>query len=283
MSQSASQVADHTPATVSECRTVEVSTLRDEGLLEPDASGQLTWRRNGDAVGSMYVEPAVRDPEADTDHAVILTYVHGGTLDDVDLTEYRDTVSIETTSCNFGGERPWFRCPGLGCNERVGKLYYPPHSERFRCRHCHDPAYGSSRATRNPRKSARLRYERIHERLYPDADGHHPGTNGKMTIRKPKGMHWDTYEEIRADLRDAHDDWTRAMMKETARRSARFDRRLARHRNDCVAQERKEQREEIEAAIDDDDLWLCPADAAMLNALKERAPMAFCATLNDRY
>ncbi len=30
---------------------------------------------------------------------------------------------LEWTPCNFGGERPWFVCPGKGCAKRVAILY----------------------------------------------------------------------------------------------------------------------------------------------------------------
>jgi hypothetical protein len=54
-------------------------------------------------------------------------------------------VPVVWTPCNFGGERPWFVCPGSRCGgRRVTKLYLPPGGARYYlCRHCHDLTYHS--------------------------------------------------------------------------------------------------------------------------------------------
>lgn len=252
-------------ATVSECRTVEVSALNDEGLLEPDSAGLLEWRRNDDLVAALRWERAGphRD-DVDGDQRVIeISYA---TIDarSGETRRNEGTVPIETTSCNFGGERPWFRCPD--CSERVGGLHCPPAGERFRCRECHGLAYESTRATRNPQKRAKLRYERIHEKLHPDFESHHPSL-GTFHVTKPNQMHWDTYEELRADLREAHDDWIRAAMARHARMHGRFERLYDRHGSDDASEERKKRREAVEDDLEDGDLWLCPGDAAALDAM----------------
>jgi hypothetical protein len=45
-------------------------------------------------------------------------------------------VPLEWTACNFGGERPWFICPGAGCSRRVAVLHAA--GKHFLCRHCYD-------------------------------------------------------------------------------------------------------------------------------------------------
>ena len=75
---------------------------------------------------------------------VILSYRHrrglGGEWKDV-----KDPVSLEWTPCNFGGERPWFVCPGVvngkRCGRRVAILYGP--RKYFLRRHCYDLRYES--------------------------------------------------------------------------------------------------------------------------------------------
>lgn len=57
--------------------------------------------------------------------------------------EELDKVSLTWTSCHFGGQRPWFKCPSGVCDERVSKLYLPPGGKRFLCRHCHNLSYES--------------------------------------------------------------------------------------------------------------------------------------------
>lgn len=56
-------------------------------------------------------------------------------------------VEITKSTCNYGGCRFWFSCPGcIGqpCGRRVTALYRPQASASFLCRHCHDLAYLSS-------------------------------------------------------------------------------------------------------------------------------------------
>ena len=47
--------------------------------------------------------------------------------------DVQEPISLEWTACNFGGERPWFVCPGAGCGRRVALLYGP--GRYFLCRH----------------------------------------------------------------------------------------------------------------------------------------------------
>lgn len=271
MSQSAVQMADASPPTVSESRTLEVSTLHDEGLLEPDGSGVLRWRLNGDPVGAMRWERADQDGR-DGHRAVVLSYATKSSPNS-DPVVHEETVSIATTPCNFGGERPWFLCPGPGCNERVGKLHCPPGGEHFRCRHCHDLAYESSRASGNPQKSARLRYERIHRKLDPDAESHHPSRNGTIIVTKPKGMHWDTYWDLHDELAEACDDWLVAIEENRIRQAAHFERLAERRGNDDIAEERREWQTESKRRIREGDL-MAPADEIALGIIERNARMA---------
>lgn len=52
----------------------------------------------------------------------------------------RQTFTIETTNCNFGGVRNWFICQ---CGMRVGVLYKPYFADTFACRHCYNLTYES--------------------------------------------------------------------------------------------------------------------------------------------
>ena len=58
-----------------------------------------------------------------------------------------ESIRLQTTRPNFGGVRWWFSCPrmlnGKECGRRVGKLYRPPGSRYFACRHCLDLTYES--------------------------------------------------------------------------------------------------------------------------------------------
>ena len=56
-------------------------------------------------------------------------------------------VETEWTSCTYGGSRPWFLCPAVGCGRRCRFLYL---GERyFVCRSCAGLSYRSSQVRRN--------------------------------------------------------------------------------------------------------------------------------------
>lgn len=257
-----------TTATVDECLTIEMSFLREQEFLDAGKSGTLRWSRDGRPVASL--RWTVDDVEADSEsedepkheRALALSY----TAPDG---EYTYAVPIETTPCNFGGERPWFRCPGPAgeaCDERVGKLHRPPNGGRYLCRQCHDLAYESSRASGNPKRTARLRYERAHRKLRPDADAHGPALGRIVT--KPKEMHRETFREIHAELAEAHNDWMRALMHGNARMHGHYERVYDQLGNDGDVERNKASRKEIEDSIESGQLWLCPADTEKIEALR---------------
>lgn len=97
-------------------------------------------------------------------------------------------VRLAWTPCNFGGKRPWFLCPSLGCWRRVATLYA---GEVFACRTCHRLVYETQRLA-GDRRAVR-RAERIRIRL---------GGGGDVAAgfpRRPKGMHRRTYERLRGE------------------------------------------------------------------------------------
>ncbi|MDP9478069.1 MAG: hypothetical protein M3R38_20705 [Actinomycetota bacterium] len=89
------------------------------------------------------------------------------------------------TPCNFGGERPWFVCPGKGCDRHVAILYGPG---RLLCRQCRDLAYESQREDRIDR--AKRRAEKARSRLPPSG-------------LRPKGMHHATFQKLARDYWEA--------------------------------------------------------------------------------
>ena len=99
-------------------------------------------------------------------------------------------MSLEWTPCNFGGERPWFVCPGvvnrIACGRRVAILYGP--GKYFLCRHCYDLRYESQREDKNNR--ALRRAQKIRTRLGGSANMMEPFPE------RPKGMHHDTYMRL---------------------------------------------------------------------------------------
>ncbi len=167
--------------TTGECHSVDVRYLHIEGLLTPGRWFSLRWSRGGRETAS--IRGAVIGDEKP--EGVILTYRHrngpGGEWEDV-----REPVPLEWTACNFGGERPWFICPGAGCGRRVAVLYGP--GRYFLCRHCYDLAYQSQRD--NAMDRALHKAQSIRERLGGSANMMEPFPE------KQKGMHWKTYERL---------------------------------------------------------------------------------------
>jgi hypothetical protein len=90
------------------------------------------------------------------------------------------------TACNFGGERPWFICPGAGCGRRVAVLYGP--GRYFLCRHCYELVYESQR--NNAIERALHKAQSIRKHLGGSANMMEPFPE------KPKGMHHDTYMRL---------------------------------------------------------------------------------------
>jgi hypothetical protein len=174
--------------TTGECHSVDVRYLHRNGLLKPGGRFTLRWSRADRETGSIGgVVEGTEMPER-----VILSYRHrramGGEWEDV-----REPVPLSWTACNFGGERPWFICPGAGCGRRLAVLYGP--RRYFLCRHCYDLVYESQRD--NAMYRALHKAQAIRERL---------GGSANMTepfLEKPKGMHWRTYERLRWEHHEA--------------------------------------------------------------------------------
>jgi hypothetical protein len=136
--------------TVSRCRSFSADWLNRNGMLDPGYRGTIRWSRNGEETSSIGVRCVGRD-------ALRLHYTVTPRTGEEREHDYR--VPLDYTECNFGGERPWFECPGSDCGERVGKLYSAPGADLYLCRDCHDLGYESSQ------KSGDSHYEGIRKPL----------------------------------------------------------------------------------------------------------------------
>lgn len=160
---------------------IDIRRWQREGLLAPGTAFTCHRTCNGETIGSIRVR-------AESD-CVILIYRHrsgGGEWKDE-----RSPVSLDWTSCNYGGKRPWFLCPAKGCGRRVAILYG---GSIFACRHCHQLAYPSQREEDYDRAARRA--DKIREQL-----GWKQGILNPRGWKKPKGMHWRTF----ARLNNKHD------------------------------------------------------------------------------
>lgn len=166
-----------TRATTDGLIALDVRRLAREGALRLNSSSEVGWSHCGQETHRIGIIA-----EAD---AVVLCYCLerlAGTPEPV-----REWIRLERTPCSYGGSRPWFVCPG--CESRRAVLHC--RAGWFRCRHCHDLAYGSTREAaweRAWRKAAGLR-----RRLTAEA-------NPDTFPIKPEGMRWRTYTRRLAEL-----------------------------------------------------------------------------------
>ena len=165
--------------TTDECRSLDVRRLHREGLLKSGTLFSWGWFRAGQEVASISAL-VYQDKLVLSYHSKV-----GGEWEDVE-----EPVSVKWTPCNFGGERPWFVCPGVvngkRCGRRVAILYGP--GKYFLCRHCYDLRYGSQREDKGHR--ALRRAQKMRNRLGGSANMMEPFPE------KPKGMHWSTYDRL---------------------------------------------------------------------------------------
>lgn len=121
-----------TTQTVEQAKTIDVGWCNDRGLFQDGVSGVITWTRERDgkevaSVGHAFVDDGSTD-------ALVLFYTITPNRGDEDPRAVSYPIRIEYTECNFGGARPWFRCPV--CHRRVGKLYKTPKHDEYACRDC---------------------------------------------------------------------------------------------------------------------------------------------------
>jgi hypothetical protein len=175
--------------TTDECHDLDARGLYRNGLLKPGTCFRSSWSRAGREMASIrgFV---YRD-------RVILSYRHRNGMG-TEWEDVKEPVSLEWTPCNFGGERPWFVCPGVvngvACGRRMAKLYGP--GKYFLCRHCCDLRYESQREDKKDR--ALRRAQKIRQRLGGSANITEP------IPERPKGMHHDSYMRLFWEYDEAH-------------------------------------------------------------------------------
>jgi hypothetical protein len=187
--------------TTSDMRALDVRRLQRDGLLTPGRAFGWNWSRNGETIASIQMRTE--------EDRVILIYRRRSNGGEWKAMEY--PVYLDWTGCNLGGRRAWFICPAQGCGRRVAILYG---GSVFACRHCHKLNYRCQRETDDDRFARRA--DKIRERLKWDAGI----LNGNGW--KPKGMHWRTFERLRAE----HDAFVSASLAGMAKRLGLFENRL---------------------------------------------------------
>jgi hypothetical protein len=174
-------------------RTLDVRKLQRDGLLKPERSISLTWRRNGKQEASINMQV----------HTDSVKLIYRARPNGKEWQAMNYPVRLVYTACHYGRQRAWWLCPGAGCGRRVAVLYG---GSVFACRHCQKLAYKSQRETSNDRTIRRV--DKLRDRL-----GWQAGIlNGDGD--KPKGMHWKTYRW----LKDQHDALVQVSLRDIGRK-----------------------------------------------------------------
>lgn len=159
--------------------SIDIRRWQREGYLTPGRYLDWQWLRNGEKVAAIGVKVETGQ--------LRLIYSYRRNCDEWESLDY--PVRLQTTPCNYGGERYWFTCPADGCGRRVAVLFLG--GKYFACRYCYQLAYRSQRETADDRAARKA--DKIRDKLNWE-----PGIlNGNGW--KPKGMHWRTFEKLQAE------------------------------------------------------------------------------------
>lgn len=161
--------------TVESCHRVDIRYMKKQKLLTPGTQGTLHWSRNGEPTGDIRYQVF-----SDYLKLIFRYRQHGGEWQPMEQTVYFDH-----TPCHYGGHRQWLLCPH--CNRRVAVLC--SNGPRFLCRHCYGLAYTSQQ--QSPSDRAITQKHKLGDRLFE----HYEYGEG---CGKPKGMHWSTFERLKA-------------------------------------------------------------------------------------
>ena len=160
--------------TLEECHRIDVRYMYKRGLLKEGVAGSLSWTTRGEPSGSISYRSY--------GGSLVLSYAF--TAGDSEPEQIEDQIRVEWTPCNYGGHRPWLRCPS--CNRRV--MVLARHGRLFRCRKCHHIPYSSQTEMRADRLIRKAR--KIRALVDASDDLQEP------IWRKPKGMHRKTFDRL---------------------------------------------------------------------------------------
>jgi hypothetical protein len=168
--------------TVENCRSIDVLRWNSLGYFRSPMRFSWTWTYDNGEVASVNVE---------TQHSSVTLRYRARSYEE-DWSNVEQQVPIDWKPCLDGRKRPWFICSvyanGVYCERRVRKLYGA--GRLFACRHCYNLAYASQHESLRYRGLGKAR--KIRARL-----GGSPNMLEEFP-EKPKGMHWRTYDRLRA-------------------------------------------------------------------------------------
>jgi hypothetical protein len=130
-------------STCEECKSITTKFLNQHHYFDGGVRwGGMSWSRGEVKTGS--ISFTVSTVPGDEYINFNYTQTDNYTKEKTNL-DYK--ARLESTPCNYGGQRWWFVCPliinGRICNRRVGVLYLD--GKYFGCRHCYNLTYESSK------------------------------------------------------------------------------------------------------------------------------------------
>lgn len=106
------------------------------------------------------------------------------------------SVCLDWVSCNYGGRRAWFTCPGPDCHRRVTVLYLSGRNRiYFDCRRCAGLRYASEYG--EPRRRLIRKAQKIRKQLGGSESLLEPFPG------KPARVRWDKYERLWREAEEA--------------------------------------------------------------------------------
>ena len=156
---------------------LDIRKIQRCGRLRAGQYFNWQWTRGGEPAGNISIR-------TETDR---VTLIYRQRSSGGDWQDMKYPVYLTWTPCNYGGQRAWWLCPARGCGQRVAMLYG---GGVYACRHCHQLAYRTQRENAGDRAGSKA--DKLRDRL-----GWEAGIlNGNGD--KPKGMHWQTFEQLQA-------------------------------------------------------------------------------------
>lgn len=155
---------------------IDIRYMRAKGLLKAGHRGTLSWSRGGEQTG--WIEYRYHGATLELDYKARPA---GG-----EWVKINEHIWLQRAGQPFGGERLYMCCPG--CQRRCLVLYGGIY---FRCRKCQNLGYATQREDTLGRLCARS--SRIRNKLGDT------GSFDDLFPTKPKGMHWKTYDRLKAE------------------------------------------------------------------------------------
>tara|TARA_R110000744_G_scaffold340247_5_gene445478 strand:- start:76 stop:699 length:624 start_codon:yes stop_codon:yes gene_type:complete len=138
---------------------LDIRTLNQHGWLNKTTPQTLTWKTNQQVTGSVQFLVRTRVQFPLDNPTIRLKYKsrsNGGEWEELNY-----SIELETTKCNFGGLRYWFKCPE--CSKRTCVLYG---GTIFKCRSCHGLVHKSRNESALDQATRRLDKEK--GKLWPN-------------------------------------------------------------------------------------------------------------------